>query len=142
MIFQGPMASSAAPPVAVIVEERSISSRTFHGNAGSEPPSPATEFTSPTVGETVQLQPRQCPVLDKFDWTGPKLQREFIRLEQKVIARKASPDEKARYDAMRRDRNSQIFADRYLRDYAEIRRLRKLSEKLAEIQQYLRPINL
>ena len=142
MIFQAPPASSAAPPVAIVVAERSTSSRTFHTSAGGDPTTPSAGFTSPADGDTLELQPRQVPVREQFDWSSPKLNREFIRLEQKSLARKASPEETARYQAMRRDRNSQLFANRYLSDYAEIRRLRKLAEKLAEIQQYLRPVRL
>jgi hypothetical protein len=143
MIFQAPPAVSAAPPVAVVAAERSASGRTFNANASGESPSPpAAEFSAPADGDTLELQPREVPVREKFDWSSPKLNREFIRLEQKSLARKASPEETGRYQAMRRDRNSQLFADRYLSDYAEIRRLRKLAEKLAEIQQYLRPVRL
>jgi hypothetical protein len=43
---------------------------------------------------------------------------------------------------MKQDRNSLIFADRYITDYAEIQRLQILSIKIAEIQKYLRPIRI
>ena len=79
---------------------------------------------------------------EQFDWDSPKLNREFIRLEQMVLAKKADGEERARYQAMKHHRNSVIFADRYMRDYAEVQRLKKLSEKLAEVQQYLRPIKI
>ena len=142
MIFQAPPASSAAPPIAVVLEERAASSLNFHASAGVEPPPPPEQFVSPVDGDTLQMQAGPAPVLEDFDWSRPRLNREFIRLEQKALARKASLEEVARYQAMLRHRNSRIFAERYFNDYAEIRRLRKLSEKLAEIQQYLRPIRL
>lgn len=144
MIFQAPPASSAAPPLAVVLEERAASSLNFHASAspGVEPPPPPEQFVSPVDGDTLQMQAGPAPVLEDFDWSRPQLNREFIRLEQKTLARKSSPEEAARYQSMLRHRNSRIFAERYFNDYAEIRRLRKLSEKLAEIQQYLRPIRL
>ena len=142
MIFQAPPASSAPQPIGILIEERSASSVNFHACAGAELPPTRDEFVSPVDGDTLELQPKPAPVFEEFDWSRPRLNREFIRLEQKALARKASLEEVARYQAMLRHRNSRIFAERYFNDYAEIRRLRKLSEKLAEIQQYLRPIRL
>jgi hypothetical protein len=141
MIFQAPPPASAPSPVATVVAEHAISGRTFQAAAAGGLP-PLETLLVGEGGDSAAPQPEQRDVLEDFDWTNEKLQREFIRLEQKTLAKKATPDEQHRYAAMKRDRNSRIFADRYVRDYAEIQRLRKLSEKLAEIQQFLRPVNI
>jgi len=93
-------------------------------------------------GDLVSSQAKAAEVPEEYDWTQPKILRQYIRLEQKVLAGKASPEETQRYKSMKADRNSKVFADRYVNDYAEIQRLKVLSEKLAEIQQYLRPIRM
>lgn len=140
MIVFAPPPQSAAPPVARPVAEHSISSRSFHcAVLGAMP---ASDLLIGDAGDSVQLQPNRTDVREDFDWNDAKTQREFIRLEQRVLARQGTAEEQARYATMKRDRDSRIFADRYLQDYAEIQRLRKLSEKLAEVQQYLRPVRL
>ena len=68
-----------------------------------------------------------------FDWSKAKVMREYVQLEQKVLAEKATAEEAQRYRSMKRDRTSRIFADRIVRDYVDVQILRKLSEKLAEI---------
>ena len=137
-VQQGP---STAAPVATASAEHSVTSRTFQGAASGDAP-PTDPLVVIGDGSSLDLQPEKQPVREEFNWRNERLNREFIRLEQKVLARKATQDEFERYEAMKQDRNSQIFADRYLRDYAEIQRLRKLSEKLAELQQYLHPVRL
>lgn len=137
MIFYAAPGQASAPPVAVIVEEHAATSRVF--NVFDVAPQPV-EMSLQGRPEQADIKSGSCDVLDKFDWSDPVVMREFVKLEQKVLAEKASPGETDRYRAMRRNRNSQVFADRYIRDYAEVERLRTLSQKLAEIQQYLRPI--
>ena len=104
---------------------------------------PNTEFNfDAIIGEKAEIQPRSIELVEEFDWSNPKLKREFIQLEQKVLAKKASHEEFDRYSSMKSDRNGLIFSDRYVADYAEIQRLKILSEKIAEIQKFLRPISL
>jgi len=142
MIFQAIPPHGAVPAVALVAAEHAATSRTFeYGVSGTAPLEPLT-VAEAHEGDAVQFQPQIREVMEEFDWGSPRTQRELIRLEQKVLARKANEDEKHRYQVMRRDRNSVIFADRALRDYAEVQRLKKLSEKLAEIQQYLRPFEI
>jgi hypothetical protein len=139
MIFNALPGTSAAPPVATVAAEHAMTSRIYESAAAGSPPE---EFSVEGFeGEQAELKAPAQDLLEEFDWNNPKVNREFIKLEQKVLARKASIEEKRRYQTMRRDRNSQIFAERYVRDYAEVQRLKKLSEKLAEIQQYLRPLH-
>jgi len=97
----------------------------------------------PTHNGLVQRGPiTSIKLVEEFDWSNPKTNREYIQLEQKTLARKASQDEMDRYFAMKNERDGAIFADRYLADYAEIQRLKILSEKIAEIQKFLRPIKI
>jgi len=91
-------------------------------------------------GSKAEIVSLDQSLLEEFDWSNPKIKREFIGLEQKVLARKASLEESRRYRAMKRDRAGEIFADRYIRDYAEVQRLKKLAEKLTEVQKYMRPL--
>ena len=85
---------------------------------------------------------KSIELVEDFDWRKPKLNRDFIALEQKFLAEKASTDESKRYFAMKSDRDSAIFSKRYLEDYGEIERLKILSTKIAELQKYLRPIRM
>jgi hypothetical protein len=94
------------------------------------------------MGESFEIQPPPNEVLELIDWNNPKNYKEYVRLEQKVLAKKADLEDRRRYEQLKRDRNSGVFADRYFRDYAEVQRLKALSEKLAEIQQYLKPIEI
>ena len=94
------------------------------------------------VAITIKRERPAQDFLETFDWNSAKVRREYIKLEQKVMAGRATSEESGRYQAMKRDRNQVVFAERYLRDYAEVQRLRKLSEKLAEIQQFLCPNGL
>ena len=81
-------------------------------------------------------------LIEKFDWSKQITSRQFARLEQKVLAKVAEAHEIKRYNDMKQDRNSQIYADRQLRDYEEVRRLKQLSKKISEIQRFLRPIKM
>ena len=76
----------------------------------------------------------------RFDWTE-ELNSEFIDLEQRCLAGKVTKAEKEQYQAMRRSRSEIIFADRYLHDYAEAKRIAMLTQKLRELQAYLKPID-
>ena len=132
--------SAVAPPSIVRIERKAASSARFSGSGSGT----ATEDPTLAVvdGDLAELKLASAPYFGELDWSKPKLTREFVRLEQTVLARKASEDEIRRYRALRSDRNSIIFAKRALRDYAEIQRIRKLNQKLAELEQYLRPIEL
>ncbi len=113
-------------------------SRLFNVTADGSPPIKIVlkgEATIPT-----RIMPSAPEAQENFDWSNGKNKREFIRLEQKVLADKSTAAESNRYRKMKQDRNSHIFADRCLRDYAEVERLKALSQKLAEIQHYLKPI--
>ncbi len=79
-------------------------------------------------------------VTQEYDWNNNKVSKEFIRLQQKVLAGIATPEEGAQYHSMKLDRNSTIFADRYVQNYAEAQRLRTLQQKLADLSQYLKPL--
>jgi hypothetical protein len=82
------------------------------------------------------------PAIEQFNWERPGTNRDYICLEQKVLAGKSTTEELVRYKTMKRDRNSVVFADRYITDYAEIQRIQILSIKIAELQKYLRPIKI
>lgn len=138
MIFHAPATGVSVPPAVVVcAEAQAVSGQMCQGSAHDGP----TALTGSSEEEGDSLWQRWIRERhEEFDWMTTKTRREFIRLEQKVLANRANPEEANRYEAMKSDRNSKIFADRQFRDYAEVQRLRKLSQKLAEVQQYLRPI--
>lgn len=140
MIFYALPGHGSASPVASVMAERATSARTYAPGAPGHTPTELSLIGD--EGDASHFQPQIRDVQEDFEWTNPKTQREFIRLEQKVLAKKADMQEQERYGSMRRDRNSRIFADRYVRDYAEVQRLRVLSQKLAEIQKYLHPFDV
>lgn len=109
----------------------------------SQPVTELPEFNlNAVIGENTEFERYPIEVKEDFNWSDPKVTREFIELEQKVLANKAARDEVKRYQAMKSERDGAIFCDRYISDYAEIQRLKILSEKIAEIQKFLRPISL
>jgi len=139
MIVYAPAGTTSAPSVSMSGNEQaSVAPYAYFASAGGS--TPPEVFVQGIEGVAADIQPAAEPMLESFNWQDKKLNREFTRLQQRVLARKASNDERERYEAMKRDRNGKIFADRYLHDYAEVERLKKLSQKLAEVQQYLRPI--
>ena len=87
-----------------------------------------------------ESKPRMIDVPEEFDWSSMELNREFIDLEQKVLARKGSAAERRRYELMRASRNRMIFASRYVDDYAEAQRIKALCMRLSDLHKYLRPI--
>ncbi len=138
MIFHAPNGQTAPPTVASAMYDHAFYGRTFQAQAAEGPPV-ETELEG-VAGDSFEPKPPAVNVLEDYNWTDPQLQRQFIRLEQKFLAKKATREEAAEYQAMKRDRNGSIFAERQVRDYAEIQRLRKLAAKLAEVQKYLRPL--
>lgn len=142
MIYSAAPGSVFAPSIVNSAIEREATPSLYQTvPAAGEPPS--IEFNlSDIVGETLEIQPKPTSALEEFDWSNQMINREYVRLEQKFLARQATPEEEVRYKSMKQDRNSNIFADRYVVDYAEIQRLKILSEKIAEIQRFLRPIRL
>jgi hypothetical protein len=108
-----------------------------------EPTSDSVQISlAKVVGEISEMQPPQVNLVEEFDWSDPKLNREFIKLEQKALAQKATNEELSRYYSMKSGRDSIIFSERYIADYAEMQRLKILSEKIIELQKYLKPIRL
>jgi len=107
----------------------------------AEPPLPGVYFGAHHF-EIYTPQPRQVPATLNFNWHDPKVRKEYARIEEKALAGVANDDERRYYQQMKKNRNPKIFADRYLQDYVESRRLEQLSKKLSELQQFLRPLNL
>ena len=138
MIFDPPPTTSGAVPQSVVAAERAEGLRSYTVE-GAAAPIPIHLDLQGDFGDATEIKPVVNDVVETFDWS-PRSQREFIALEQKILAKEATKDEESRYQSMKRSRDSQIFAEKYLRDYREIQRLKILSEKLLEIQQYLRPI--
>lgn len=126
--------------MATAVVEHAVTPRVYRSVAAASPPLEISMKGCP--GEQAEIRPPTRDALEEFDWSSASVMREYVRLEQKVLAKQASAEDKKRYQSMRRDRNGRVFAERYVRDYAEVQRLKRLSEKLAEIQQYLRPIEI
>jgi hypothetical protein len=141
MIFSAPTDYMSVGGAARFAGEHQSATVTFEAvPAGGQP---ETDFFW-TSGEVVQsgIESAPMPLTEEFDWSAKKTNHEFIDLEQKALARKATKEEVQRYRLMKQDRDSVIFSDRYIADYAEIQRLKTLSEKIAEIQKYLRPIKM
>lgn len=140
MIFYAMPGQAAAPPVVTEMEQQAATPRIYRAAAAAMPPAEISLGEFP--GEQAQFKPEVSDVLEQFDWSRARVRHEFVRLEQRVLAKQASAEQRKRYESMKRDRNGKNFADRYVRDYAEVQRLKKLSGTLTEIQQYLRPIEL
>jgi hypothetical protein len=139
MIFSAPTGYMYDGGSARFAGEHQSAAATFEAVPAGSQPDPEFFWTA---GDGVQsrIESAPIPVTEEFDWSVKKTNREFILLEQKSLAKKASKEEVQRYKLMKKDRDSLIFSDRYISDYAEIQRLKILSEKIAEIQKYLRPI--
>lgn len=131
----------ATPPIvtATMHVEQTATARTVFNTMQEGEAAFNFELNTP-AGNLGAAQAKAVEIQEEFDWRQVKVLRQYIRLEQKVLADKADAEEIQRYKVMKADRNSEIFADRYVTDYAEIQRLKILTEKLADIQQYLRPI--
>jgi hypothetical protein len=140
MIYSAPAGTSFAPVVGSVAE-REMTPAAYVSVPASDNP-PPRDFGVNFKAERSEFQPVKVPAIEQFDWQNPTTNRDYIRLEQKVLAGKSTADEASRYQAMKRDRNSVIFADRYITDYAEIQRVEILSIKIAELQKYLRPIKI
>jgi hypothetical protein len=140
MIFYATPQDVVVRPVAAVVAEHAVSPRIFRSVSAEHPP--IEIGLGGYNGDSVTSQPQVVDVPEEFDWSKPRVLREYIRLEQRTLAAKASTEETRRYQAMKHSRNCSVFADRIVRDYAEVQRLKLLSEKLAEIQQYLRPFEI
>jgi hypothetical protein len=138
MILFAPLAHAPAQPGVIASEHQAAALDTYHYAGAWSPPLP--DDVTGEAGEQVEIKPSVQRPLERLEWSNPKVTRRFIKLEQKVLAEKASDEELLSYEQMRRDRNAVIFADKYVRDYAEVQRLRKLAQRLAEIQQYLAPM--
>lgn len=140
MIYSAPAGSSFAPAAGFVAEREATPAIYVGAPASSDPP--PMDFGISFIGEKSEFQPMSVPAIEQFNWRLSETSREYIHLEQKVLAGKSTAEESARYKAMKRDRNSVVFADRYITDYAEIQRVQILSIKIAELQKYLRPIKI
>jgi hypothetical protein len=141
MIFYAPTEAQAAPSISVVASEQRAKSKTYQAAAvGSG--STGNLMALAVEGVRAEIQPASQQAIESFNWRDATTLRRYIQLEQKVLAGKADSGEIASYHRQRAHRNSQVFADRYLHDYLEVQRLKKLSEKLAEVERYLRPIPL
>jgi hypothetical protein len=138
MIFYSTSGSAAPSPTAGTEMQHATTGRTYESPVMNDPPLDIS-IEGLDGGKAEIISPDQN-TLEEFNWSSSKVKREFISLEQKVLARKASLEESRRYRTMKRDRAAEIFADRYMRDYAEVQRLKKLAEKLNEVQKYMRPL--
>jgi len=139
MILYATPGNSAPVPVAHAAES-AVTSGVYTAAVGGPPDE---DFSIEGLdGEQAKIEPPPLDRVEDFNWSDPKTNREYIVLEQKVLAKKDNPEEAERYHYMKRDRNSFIFSDRYVRDYAEVQRLKKLAERLAEIQRFLKPFSL
>ena len=138
MLLIAPIGHAAVQHSVVASEHQAAAPGTYHYTESWSPSPP--EDSIGEAGERVEIKPSVQPALEEWDWNDEGVVRRFIKLEQKVLAEKASKEEQDVYNQMRRHRTSVLFADKYIRDYAEVQRLQKLSQRLAEIQEYLTPI--
>jgi hypothetical protein len=140
MIYTAPSGSSFAPSFGSNAEREATPS--FYVSSPASAAAPPPEFEVISVGEKSEFLTVTVRNVEDYKWNRVETKREYIRLEQKVLAGIADEDEVAKYKAMKSDRNSTIFADRYVNDYAELQRIQFLASKIAELQKFLRPIVL
>src|SRR6266567_3251017 len=117
MIYFVTPGSAMASVVARVAAEQGGSSGLYRSVAAESPPI-EIRLAAEGGGE-VQYRPSLRDVPEEFDWSIPKTRKTYLRLEQKVLAKRATTKEASQYRSMKKDRNSHIFADRSLRDYAE-----------------------
>lgn len=140
MIYCAPAGSAFAPVAGTPAERESTPTFSVSVPASANPPQ--ENFGATISGDRSELKTVTVQSVEQFDWDKNETKRDYIRLEQKVLANQSTTVEVARYKIMKRDRNGIIFADRYLADYAEIQRVQILARKIAELQEYLRPIKI
>jgi hypothetical protein len=141
MILYGISPGNVFEPVTTAsAENRSALVATYHETGGSTSGTPQ-ELTVADENAASYTPSFRSAAKEEFDWLGKKTRKEFARMEQKFLAEVAGNDEKKRYLTMKRDRDAKIFGNRQVQDYREIRRLRQLEKKLAEIQKFIQPIN-
>lgn len=107
--------------------------------AGTDSPS-TIETTFEDMGANVGFDHFNTP--ENFDWTNDSVQRRFASLERKVGRSAATKEETSLYSSMLISRRRSVFADCYMREYAEIERLRAVRKKLRELQELLQPVAL
>ena len=95
MIFTAPPPNGIVFAAAPVAAEWSLSSRVYETAAAGN--SPGEPNLGSEEGGSATLEPQVRDLLEQFDWDSPKVNREFIRLEQKVLAKKADADERAGY---------------------------------------------
>ncbi|HEV2330616.1 MAG TPA: hypothetical protein VGY56_17685, partial [Verrucomicrobiae bacterium] len=82
--------------------------------AENQPGAGLSEFNfNAAIGAKTEIEHYPIEVKENFNWSDPKVNRQFIELEQKALANKAAKDEMKQYRAMKNDRDSVIFSDRY-----------------------------
>jgi hypothetical protein len=141
MICYEPIEAATLPSIRILLEGKSA---VWNFQGGEETSGGLGVFSGPNpdLASFVESKPVVMDLPEEFDWTSKRVSREFVELEQKTLAGVATSEENKRYRAMRLNRNKIVFADRYVQDYAEVQRLKILSEKLLDLQKYLRPIRV
>ena len=137
MLLLANMPGNTVAPAAIVASAHAAMPGTFQAESAASPP--ISLGGGLPVPETAGLLAQTGEIRESFDWSKRKTVTEFNRLEQAVLADADDEVGRHRYAQMKRDRHATVFADRFARDYAEVRRLQLLSVKLAEVQRFLRP---
>ena len=140
MIFYGTDGQIAETPRAKLSEHHTATAGIYSAALAPSGHPPVELYVAPADLIMYEPQAHSAPRRQEFDWSDARTRHEFIHLEQKVLAKIADNDETALYSAMKQQRNATVFADRIFHDYEEMRRLNNLSKKIAELQQFLRPL--
>lgn len=98
----------------------------------------ALEIEEATSAENIQKVTSQV----QFDWTDKKEHHRFAALERKVGRQIATQEEESRYTLMLKSRRAWIKSFDYMAGYLEEQRERAIIQKMRELQELIKPINI
>ena len=93
MIFYAMSGEAAALPVARAVAEHAMTSPLYRGTAADGPPVEIS--VSGCEGDQAEINFVVTDELPDFHWSDEETMREYIRLEQKMLAKQASQEDMA-----------------------------------------------
>ena len=136
ILTEQPGQSTAAEIRVEMANARTVGHHDIAAGLGSTPP-----LVETTIEETDSARVYSDIVAPQhFDWNAESTHRQFGHLERKVGRKAASTTEQEQYGTMLSSRRRFAFAGDYMREYAEIERIRAVRRKLQELQQLLKPI--
>src|SRR2546422_11451769 len=98
-LLPSPSATATAPPVAIVTTDRRTTSRIYE--SGPQPGPPLIVNLEPLDGHRVEIKPSVEGLVEEFDWTQKKVISQYVKLEQRILAKLATEDERELYHSMK-----------------------------------------